>query len=50
MPVPLRDLPQTVTVITEGVIRDRNLTSTSRLADNVSGVVPLVGYDGYGLN
>jgi len=50
LPLPLRDLPQTVTVVTDGVIRDRNLTSTSRLADNVSGVVPLVGYDGYGLN
>jgi outer membrane receptor protein involved in Fe transport len=50
MPVPLRDLPQTITVVPEAVIRDRNVTSVSRLADNVSGVVPLVGYDGYGLN
>lgn len=48
--VPLRDLPQTVTTITEAVIQDRNLRSVSRLADNVSGVVPLVGYTGYGLN
>jgi iron complex outermembrane receptor protein len=50
IPVPIRDLPQTVTVVTEGVISDRNLTSLSRLADNVSSVAPLVGYDGYGLN
>jgi len=50
MPVPLRDLAQTVTVVTEAVISDRNLTSISRLADNVSSVAPIVGYDGYGLN
>ncbi|MFN8650724.1 MAG: TonB-dependent receptor [Gemmatimonadales bacterium] len=48
--VPLRDLPQTVTTITNAVIKDRNITETARLADNVSGVTPLVGYTGYGLN
>lgn len=48
--VPLRDLPQTVTTITDAVIKDRNITETARLADNVSGVIPLVGYTGYGLN
>ncbi len=48
--VPLRDLPQTVTVVSEAVIRDRNVTDVSRLAENVSGVIPVVGYTGYGLN
>ncbi len=50
MPVPIRDLPQTVTVVTREVVHDRNITTTRALAENVSGVTPYAGYDGYGLN
>ncbi|HTR19884.1 MAG TPA: TonB-dependent receptor [Gemmatimonadales bacterium] len=50
MPLPLRDLPQTVTVVSQAVIRSRDLTTMRDLADNVSSVVALPGYTGYGLN
>ncbi|HUL02359.1 MAG TPA: TonB-dependent receptor, partial [Gemmatimonadales bacterium] len=50
MPVPLRDLPQTVTIVPEEVIRDRNVTTFRDIADNASGVIAMAGYTGYGLN
>lgn len=50
IPAPLRDIPQTVNVITEQVIRDRNVTTLRDLADNAPGVIATAGYTGYGLN
>ena len=50
IPAPLRDIPQTVNVVTEQVIRDRDVTTMRDLADNAPGVTAVAGYTGYGLN
>ncbi|MFP4099888.1 TonB-dependent receptor plug domain-containing protein [Coleofasciculus sp.] len=43
---PIRDVPQSIQVIPQEVIEDRQVTRLSELADNVSGVQPSVGYGG----
>lgn len=50
MPVAIRDIPQTITAVSQAAISDRNIVELRRVGENVSSVVPQVGYDGFGLN
>ncbi|MEH1889484.1 MAG: TonB-dependent siderophore receptor [Nostoc sp.] len=44
---PLRDIPQSIQVIPQAVIKDQQITRISDATRNVSGVSPLSGYGGF---
>ncbi|MEH2463051.1 TonB-dependent siderophore receptor [Nostoc sp.] len=44
---PLRDIPQSIQVIPQAVIKDQQITKITDAARNVSGVTPLSGYGGF---
>jgi iron complex outermembrane recepter protein len=47
---PIRDIPQSIQVIPQQVIKDRQVTGIEEIVDNVSGVTFLGNNDGRGLN
>jgi len=48
MPVPLRDLPASIQVVPREVLRERGVTRTDQLLENVSGVLAESSYGGNG--